>query len=59
MVKAAREEGIPVMQNIPLARALMAQGSVDHHIPAELVVPTAELLRLLRQLNDQGTHDHG
>ena len=46
------------MQNIPLARALMAQGSVDH-IPAELVVPTAELLRLLRQLNDQGTHDHG
>ena len=37
----------------------MAQGSVDHHIPAELVVPTAELLRLLRQLNDQGTHDHG
>ncbi|MFY4258015.1 type III secretion system export apparatus subunit SctU [Achromobacter xylosoxidans] len=59
MVKAAREEGIPVMQNIPLARALMAHGSVDQYIPAELVVPTAELLRLLRQLNDQGTHDHG
>ncbi len=55
MVKAAREEGIPVMQNVPLARALMAQGQVDQYIPADLIVPTAELLRLLRQLDQQGS----
>ncbi|MNT67874.1 Yop proteins translocation protein U [compost metagenome] len=59
MVKAAREEGIPVMQNIPLARALMAQAQIDQYIPAELIVPTAELLRLLRASIDQGLSDHG
>ncbi|MFY0478467.1 type III secretion system export apparatus subunit SctU [Achromobacter marplatensis] len=59
MVKAAREEGIPVMQNIPLARALMAQGQIDQYIPAELIVPTAELLRLLRASLDQGISNHG
>ena len=55
MVRAAREEGVPVMQNIPLARALMAHGEPDQFIPSELVEPVAEVLRLVRKLADDPT----
>ncbi len=50
MMAAAREAGVPVMQNIPLARALTEQGTAGQYIPSELVEPVAELLQLLRQL---------
>ncbi len=53
MMAAAREAGVPVMQNIPLARALTAQGEAGQYIPSELVEPVAELLRLLQQFNQQ------
>lgn len=51
MMDAAREAGVPVMQNIPLARALTAQGEAGQYIPSELVEPVAEVLRLLQQLD--------
>ena len=50
MIKAAKEAGVPVMQNIPLARALTEHGQSGQYIPSELVEPVAELLRLLQQL---------
>ncbi|GAB2734845.1 SctU family type III secretion system export apparatus subunit BscU [Melaminivora jejuensis] len=50
MMAAAREAGVPVMQNIALARALTEQAQVGQYIPAELVEPTAHLLRLLQQM---------
>jgi len=50
MMRAAREAGVPVMQNIPLARALMADGQLDQYIPSELIEPVAEILRLVRKL---------
>lgn len=50
MKQAAIEAGVPVMQNVPLARALMAQGEVNQYIPAELVEPVAEVLRAVREL---------
>ena len=53
MMQAAREAGVPVMQNIPLARALTADAEVGQYIPSELVEPVAELLRLLQQMNQQ------
>ncbi|MET4580110.1 type III secretion system export apparatus subunit SctU [Ottowia thiooxydans] len=55
MRHAAREAGVPVMQNIPLARALTEQSTAGQYIPSELVEPVAELLRLLRQLLADGT----
>ncbi len=55
MMRAARAAGVPVMQNIPLARALTEQATVGQYIPSELVEPVAELLRLLRQLEADGT----
>lgn len=50
MMAAAREAGVPVMQNIPLARALMASAQPDQYIPSELIEPVAEVLRLVRKL---------
>lgn len=52
MMKAAREEGIPIFQNIPLARALMAEALPDHYIPSDLIEPVAEVLRLVRKMAD-------
>lgn len=57
MVRVAREEGIPVMQNIPLARALMGSAQIDQYIPSELIEPVAEVLRALRRLAEQREED--
>lgn len=53
MMAAAREANVPIMQNIPLARALMEHADVDQYIPSDLVEPVAEVLRLVRDLIDQ------
>ena len=45
-------EGIPIMENIPLARALYAQVKVDEFIPADLVEPVAEVLKWVKSLDD-------
>jgi type III secretion protein U len=50
MIQAAREEGIPVLQNIPLAHSLMDTAQLDQYIPSELVEPVAEVLRLIRDM---------
>ncbi|MGV3656041.1 MAG: type III secretion system export apparatus subunit SctU [Noviherbaspirillum sp.] len=50
IVRIAREENIPVMENVPLARALMATADVDKYIPSELVEPVAEVLLALRRM---------
>ncbi|MHA3904738.1 type III secretion system export apparatus subunit SctU [Castellaniella sp. WN] len=50
MMRAAREAGVPVMRNVPLARALLADASLDQYIPSELIEPVAEVLRLVRKL---------
>jgi len=51
MVQAAREAGVPVLQNIPLAWALQETAAVDQYIPSELVEPVAEVLRMVRDLD--------
>jgi type III secretion protein U len=50
IVRVAREAGVPVMQNVPLARGLMAEAAVGQYIPSELVEPVAEVLLALRRL---------
>lgn len=52
MKTAALQAGVPVMENVPLARALMAQAEVEQYIPPELVAPVAELLRAVRDLKE-------
>lgn len=50
MIRAAREAGVPVLQNIPLAHSLFKEAQVDQYIPSDLIEPVAEVLRLVRQL---------
>jgi type III secretion protein U len=52
MIEIAHEEGIPVMQNIPLARALNEHAQLDQYVPSEMLEPIAEVLRLVRQIAD-------
>jgi type III secretion protein U len=53
MMKAAQESGVPIMQNIPLARALFEQADLDQYIPSELIEPVAEVLKLVKTLGDE------
>ena len=50
-------EGIPIMENIPLARALYAKVKVDEFIPVELVEPVAEVLKMVKALNEARKED--
>ena len=50
IVKIARDNDIPIMQNIPLARSLHDQAQVNHYVPSDLLKPVAEVLRAVHQL---------
>jgi len=50
MVNAAREAGVPILENVPLAWDLMRRGAVAQYIPQDLIVPVAEVLRVIRGL---------
>ncbi len=51
--RVAEEEGIPIMQNIPLARALLGKAQLGQYIPSEFIEPVAELLLALRRMAEQ------
>ncbi len=50
MISVAKNYGIPVMQNIGLARALMRDAKIDSYIPSDLIESVAEVLIALRRL---------
>ncbi len=50
--ETALEEGIPVVENAPLARALWANGKIQETIPEDLIEPVAEILKWVKKLND-------
>lgn len=54
MIAIAKEEGIPIMQNVPLAHALFEQGTENSCIPADLIGPVAEVLRWVQSLKTHG-----
>ncbi|WP_426441422.1 EscU/YscU/HrcU family type III secretion system export apparatus switch protein [Bradyrhizobium genosp. P] len=47
MIDAAAAAGVPVMPDIPLARALLEDGLVDEYIPSHLIAPLAAILGAL------------
>jgi len=51
MIQAAREAGVPVLQNIPLAHALMDGAELEQYIPSDLIEAVAQLLRLVQDMN--------
>lgn len=50
MIEVAKKEGIPIMRNVPLARALFEQGTENAYIPKDLIAPVAEVLRWVQTL---------
>lgn len=50
--ETALEEGIPIMEDISLARRLYALGKVEDYIPPELVEPVAEVLKWVKRLEE-------
>ena len=50
MMKAAEEEQIPLLRDIPLARGLYAESVIDHQIPISFIKPVAETLKWVRKL---------
>ena len=50
--ETALAEGIPVIEDRPLARALYAKGKVDDFIPDSLIEPVAEVLKWAKQIQD-------
>jgi flagellar biosynthesis protein FlhB len=51
--KLAKEEGIPIIENVPLARALADRVRVGRVIPADLYVAVAELLAMVYRLKNR------
>ena len=54
IIEIAKEEGIPVMRNVPLARALLLDGVENEYIPPDLIRPVAEVLRWAQTLENKG-----
>ena len=50
--ETALAEGIPVMEDKPLARSLYSGVALDDFIPVELVEPVAEVLKWAKRLED-------
>lgn len=57
LIEYAREQGVPVIQRIPLARALHADAEVNHYIPGDLIQPVAEVLRWLKTIEGEKEQD--
>lgn len=50
IIEIAEQEGVPVMQNVPLAHSLLADAKLHTYIPDNLIAPVAEVLRVVRDL---------
>lgn len=53
MIETAKEENIPIMRNVPLARALYADSYEGVQVPTDLLVPVAEVLKVVLQMQQQ------
>ena len=50
--ETALAEGIPIIEDRPLARALYANGKIGDFIPDSLIEPVAEVLKWAKQIQD-------
>ncbi len=53
MMEIAEKNNVPIMRNVPLARALFADGKSDDYIPRELMQPVAEVIRWVKTLSNE------
>lgn len=57
--RIALEDGIPVMQDIPLARALLAKADIGRYVPSELLEPVAAILVAIKRLAQEKEMEEG
>ena len=50
LIEVAKKEGVPVMENVPLAHSLLEQSRVEQYIPHDLIKPVAEVLKVIRDI---------
>ena len=50
--ETALAEGIPIMEDVPLARALYAKGRIEDFVPEDFLEPVAEVLKWAKHLED-------
>ena len=50
--ETALAEGIPVLEDVPLARALYANGRLEDFVPEDFLEPVAEILKWAKRLQD-------
>ena len=55
IIKIAEKEGIPILENVPLAHALF-DTDIASYIPSELIEPVAEVFRWVEDLKEQEKH---
>lgn len=53
IVEIAKENNVPIVQNVPLARAMYKMVELEHPIPPELYVAMAEVLAYVYRLKNQ------
>lgn len=53
IIEIAQQQGIPIMENVPLAHDLMEQAEVDQYIPSDLIAAVAEVLRWVQELQQR------
>lgn len=49
MIEIAEENGIPVLEDVPLARGLHAGSAVDHYIPIDFIPAVVEVLHWVKE----------
>lgn len=47
----AKELGVPIMENVPLARGLLKDAEVKEYIPSEFIEPVVEVLKWVQSLD--------
>jgi type III secretion protein U len=50
--ETALAEGIPILEDVPLARALYANGRLEDFVPEDFLEPVAEVLKWAKRLQD-------
>ncbi len=57
ILKVAEKEGIPVLENVPLAHALF-DTDIAAYIPGELIEPVAEVFRWVQNVKEEEKYNH-
>jgi type III secretion protein U len=48
----AKEQGKPIVENVPLARALWESGEIERYVPGDLLEPVAQVLAWVEQMKN-------